>query len=222
MAGDYMPHAEMKLGLWADNFVGFVEAHGAELGLTPAEIADLQSMHERFDTARETYQDAQTAANVACADKDDAKADIVKCMRSISMRMKAHPGFDRADYAAVGLSTGEPRWQEPFEKISDRPVAIVDMGNRLKHVLTIQNNSGGTVIKRKPSGAIGCEIWRKIGDPPAGPSDLEFVGIALGKKFTVDFSAETAGQQAYYMLRWMSKKSERGEWSPTASATIAA
>jgi len=37
-----------------------------------------------------------------------------------------------------------------------------------------------------------------------------------------DFPSAEAGKTAYYALRWMSTRGEKGPWSEVASATVAA
>ena len=73
------------------------------------------------------------------------------------------------------------------------------------------------------AGAIGVEIWNKVGTtPPAGESDLRFVAVDTNQPYVLDFDAADGGKTAYYWLRWVNPTGERGPWSEQAAATIAA
>ncbi len=72
----------------------------------------------------------------------------------------------------------------------------------------------------KPEGAMGCEIWVKVGSAPADPSELHFLGLDTRTPCTAEYGGEDAGKTAHYMLRWVNSKGEQGPWSQTVSATI--
>ena len=77
--------------------------------------------------------------------------------------------------------------------------------------------------KAKPAGAMGAEIWVKIGPtPPVDPSELTFLAVDTRTPYTTDFDGADGGKQAHYMLRWVNTRGETGPWSETATATIGA
>ena len=221
MSCDYVPHSELKLTEWAGKFVAFMAEHAAELGMTPEELAALQSQYERFDTAYAAHMAAQTAARVARSAKDDARKPLLKSIRSIAMRVQSHRAFDNKAKTQLGLTVGKRK--HPRLTLShERPTAALDIGQRLKHTLRIMNQTPKGTRRARPANLMGCEIWCKIGDRPSGPEDMRYVDCTRRNPVVVKFSAADAGKQAYYKLRWVSRRGEKGDWSPTQSATIAA
>lgn len=102
------------------------------------------------------------------------------------------------------------------------PLPIIDISSRLKHVIRVQNETLSGTSKAKPVGAIGCEIWRKIGDAPVGPEDMEYVDMTTHSSYIIEYAAEDGGKMAHYLLRWVGSGGEKSSWSETESATIAA
>ena len=67
----------------------------------------------------------------------------------------------------------------------------------------------------------GYEIWKHVGDPaPADPSGYAYVGTLTRTPFTDVFTAADAGKTVYYLLRWVSTKSQPGPWSDVVTAKI--
>jgi hypothetical protein len=77
--------------------------------------------------------------------------------------------------------------------------------------------------KAKPAGALGVEIWNKVGTtPPTGEADLRFVAVDTNAPYVMNFPAEDGDKTNYVWMRWVSPTGERGPWSEQAQATIAA
>jgi hypothetical protein len=81
------------------------------------------------------------------------------------------------------------------------------------------------------AGVLGAKIWGCVGwasrprscdPPPTGASELSFLSVDTRTPYVADYPGEDAGKTAHYMLRWVSTSGEKGPWSETASATIAA
>ena len=123
----------------------------------------------------------------------------------------------------LGLSKREASNSSESVKTSgDVPVARISVGSRLKHVSRISNQTGCKTAKARPSGTRGCEVWRKIGDVPAGPHEMEYVDLITRNPFVVEYPMQDAGKQVYYVCRWVRTNGEKGSWSSTESATVAA
>ena len=66
----------------------------------------------------------------------------------------------------------------------------------------------------------------KIGTPPSDitgggdPKDLTFLALDTATPYLAEYASADAGKTAYYMLRWVSTRDEKGPWSETVEATI--
>ena len=72
----------------------------------------------------------------------------------------------------------------------------------------------------------GAEVWLALADantppPPLGDS-YRFLSVSSRGNLQADFTAADAGKTAYYALRWVSTRGEKGPWSEVAAATVAA
>jgi len=222
MAGDYVPHSEATFQIWARVFVEFLEDHAVELGLTPEQMAELHAQQAEFESAHANHITAQNAAKAARADKDAAKKDFTANLRRMAMMAQASPSISSADRRGVGLSTGEPRWSPSITQANESPYAIVDISSKLCHTLRIRNRTPHGVQKARPVDALGCELWRKVGEAPEGFEDMEYIGLVVHSPFILQYPGADGGKQAHYALRWISTKGERSTWSEIRSATIAA
>ncbi len=72
----------------------------------------------------------------------------------------------------------------------------------------------------------GAEVWLALADPntPAPPlgDSYKFLSLSSRGNLQADFSSADAGKTAYYALRWVSTRGEKGPWSEVAAATVAA
>ena len=97
---------------------------------------------------------------------------------------------------------------------------MIDSSQRLRHLLRFSDELTPT-SRARPAGAIGCEVWVKIGgEPPADPSSLTFLGTSTRTPFAADFAGTDANKPAHYMLRWVGLRGAKGPWSATVTATV--
>ena len=70
----------------------------------------------------------------------------------------------------------------PIGPPTTSPIVTIECGNRLQQVLRFVDSATPT-RKAKPAGALGVEIWNKVGTtPPTGEADLRFVAVKLGQE----------------------------------------
>jgi hypothetical protein len=79
------------------------------------------------------------------------------------------------------------------------------------------------VIGAEPCGRVAWASRPRTCDPPpTGPSEPSFLSVDTRTAYVADYPGEDGGKTAHYMLRWVSTSGEKGPWSETASATVAA
>ncbi len=221
MAGDYIPHSEPRLVDWANRFVEYAAAHAADLGMTPDELQEFTAQHEEFNDRYAEHRNAQVAAAMACRRKDDARSAFVKHMRSVAMRMQVAPGIPPADKYALGLSTGEPRQHARPGLSGNVPVVKVDFDQPQMHVLHISSLTPAGPRLTKPTGAVGCEVYRKVGGDHAGFDEMEIAGFAMKNQLAIGYRSADVGKRVYYAARWVDRNGNKGPWSDIRTAIIA-
>lgn len=222
MAG-YLPINDAEFSDWVDRFVAYAEPHAEQLGFGVTDLEALYAAHPLWDTALTAHMTAQAAAKAARNTKDENRAKMDSIIRGLVARIQAFPGTTDADRQALGITVKGPATSGiSLGPSEEKPLAIIDVSARLMHVLRVQNVTSTGTKKAKPSGALGCEVWRKVGENPSGTSDLEYVGLVTRNPYVVNYEDADAGKTAHYMLRWVNSRGEKSRWSETESATIAA
>ncbi|MFO0832379.1 MAG: hypothetical protein U0637_11150 [Phycisphaerales bacterium] len=147
-------------------------------------------------------------------------------------------GRTDADRATIGIRVrveGGP----PSPTPTTRPLARVESGQRLTHTLRFTDESTPT-RKAKPRGVQGAEVWLALAPPHEDPPPLDapspqgggggagvagayrFLSLSSRGNLQAGFTAADAGKTAYYALRWVSTRAEKGPWSEPCAATVAA
>jgi hypothetical protein len=219
---DYIPPSDGAFDAWQDNFVTYVSANAAALGLNPGvDIPPLSSASLDWGAAYPANVAAQQAAQSARQTKDAARTDLIALVRPLVRRMQADPVVKDSDKAAMGITVPDTTPTDVVPPIT-RPVVSVDTSQRLRHTIHFADEATPT-SKAKPPGVRGAQIWMKVGDPPPGdPGELVYVATDTRTPHTIDFAGADALKNAHYMVRWENTRGEVGPWSETATATIGA
>jgi len=215
MSRDYIPAGDEEMIAWLRNLMPYLFAHSAELGLTPAELAPVAEAAMYCDYGHHWYVTTRTAADAARQKKDDKRAAFEAVIRPLVRRLQASATVTDAQRRAMGISVHDTRQAAT----ATRPMATVNTAERLRHVIHFADEATPT-SRARPDGAMGCEIWGKIGTTPADPSELTFLALDTRTPYTADFNGSDGGKTAHYMLRWVNADGEKGPWSATVSATI--
>lgn len=215
----YIPRRDADFHIWQQNFLTYAAAHQADLGLTAGDLAPLTGGQTDWAAALTAHTAAQNAAHGARAAKDRTRKPFEAAIRGLVGRIQANAAVSDADRAALGVTVPD-RTPTPVAPPATWPSAWVESGQRLRQVLHFRDAQTPT-RRAKPKGVRGAEVWVKIGGPPpAGPSELSYLGLATRTPHLVEFAEADGGKAAHYMLRWQNSRGEPGPWSETATATI--
>lgn len=217
---DYIPGPDASFQAWQSNFVTYANANLAALGLTAADMAPITSAQSGWATAFPAHVAAVNAAKAAKQTKDEARAAYVAVIRPLVRRLQASAVVSDAEKASLGITVAQT--PTPIGPPTTAPICTIECGNRLQQTLRFVDSATPT-RKAKPAGALGVEIWNKVGTtPPSGEGDLRFVAVDTNAPYVMNFPAEDGGKTNYVWMRWVSPTGERGPWSEQAQATIAA
>lgn len=218
--GDYIPDSDADFSTWLNNFIKYANLHLAELGLVTADVTPLQAAATAFDTAVENNVEAQAAARGTRETKDSSRDTVEREARSLAQRLQTNPNVQNSDRQSLGFnvrSTSRTATAAP----TTRPVATIDTSQRLQHTISFTDETTPG-SRKKPEGVMGCEVYVKLGTAPTDPSELTYLATDTATPYTAVYDGADASKPAFYMLRWISRRGERGPWSQTVSATITA
>lgn len=213
---DRLPDSELLAGL--TQFNDKTTAAPADYGLTPAKTAAMLTLLGTYETAISDCDTAENEYDSKLAARRDARRNVVAVARSQFKEVRSEPGITDAELEAAGLDLYDTT-QTPSPAPTTAPIGWVDYG-KLKHTIYFRD-SATPDSEAKPEGMLGCEIWRHIGaDVPASEDDYQFVTLDTGSPYVAFYTLADAGKKVLYLLRWVSKSGEKGEWSESIEATI--
>lgn len=219
MPTDYIPGPDDLFDEYQDEFIDYVLAHKAELGVSDDEAAALAALRTTWGTNYGAHLTAQNAATTATQAKTDARDPLEARIRALAGRFQSSETITDTQRKAMKIpvhATTRTRVAVPTTK----PVATIDTSRRLSHILNFRDEAKPK-SKAKPDGVAYCEVWSKIGGPPpTSPDELSYEGNETSSPKLVEHAPADAGKTAYYWLRWVNTRSEPGPWSDTYSATI--
>lgn len=217
---DYIPDSDAEFSAWLKNFLDYANANLAALGLVAADTAPVGTAATTLTTALANNVAAQAAAKAAVESKSAARDAAEALVRPLVQRLQTSTTAKDTDRHSLGLNVRSTT-RTAVTVPTTRPVATIDTSQRLQHTVSFADEATPG-NRKKPDGAIGCEVWMKLGTPPTDPSELTYLATDTRTPYTVVFDGADAGKLASYMLRWVNRRGERGPWSQTVSATITA
>lgn len=225
MSKDYIPGSDTAFQAWVANFYTYANAHLIDLGIAAADIMPISSANTDFTAKMTVNVTAQQAAQSARQAKDDSRDALETAIRQLAQRLQVSASVNDAERAALGITVADTVKTMAVGGLTTRPIGVVDTSQRLRHEIRFSDEA--TPTKRaKPAGVMGCEIWVAIAAAgeaaPTSADGLSFLSLDTASPYVAEYDGKSGGKTAHYMLRWVKTGGEKGPWSETVSATIAA
>jgi len=186
-------------------------------GLTAAEVTPFGALRTQFETGVNDQATAQATAKAATMTKNDLRAQVEAMMRNLRAKAVAN-GTSESAMADLGI----PPNPSSAPANATIPVGEVDTSERMRHTIRFYDQAANGNRKR-PRGAVGCEIWVKIdGPPPTSEKDCTFLSLDTKSPYVADYDPTEANKTAHYLLRWQLQDGSKGTFGETVSATITA
>lgn len=221
---NYIPRPDGDFDAWASHYYDAVEKWWETQELDPNGLKPLEAALVAWQKDYPAHVAAQQEAEGARQAKDAARAALEKEVRPITNFVQGFPKTTDADRATIGITVRDTS-KTPSPTPTSALVVQVESGQRLTHGLRFTDAASPT-RRGKPPGTIGAEVWLALAPsgqpaPPLGDS-YRFLSVSSRGNLQTDFPSTEAGKTAYYALRWVSTRGEKGPWSEVAAATVAA
>ena len=132
---NYIPRADSEFNTWQTNFLNYVGANLASLGLTAADLTPLTTAQTSWGNDYTAHVTAQTAAASALQTKETSRDSFETSLRSLVRRLQGLPSLTDAQRAAMNITLRETT--RTANAVPDtRPVATVDTSQRLRHTVS--------------------------------------------------------------------------------------
>jgi hypothetical protein len=224
MAERRIPRPDSDFAAYANHYSEAVHKFYEAQGLDVSELKPLEDALADWNKDFAAHNAAQARAEGARQEKDEARRTLEAAIRPVTAFVQGFPKTTDADRATIGITVRDAGGT-PTSAPTSRPLARVESGQRLTHTLRFTDESTPT-RKAKPRGVQGAEVWLALADPntPAPPlgDSYKFLSLSSRGALQADFPSADAGKTAYYALRWVSTRGEKGPWSEVTSATVAA
>jgi hypothetical protein len=228
---NYIPRPDGDFSAWAQHYYDAVEKWWSVNGFDDSELKPLKEALSAWIASYAAHVTAQQKAEGARQAKDVARAALEKEVRPITNFVQGYPKTTNADRAEMGITVRDTS-KTPSPTPTSAPVVQVESGQRLTHRLKFTDAAAPT-RRGKPPGTIGAEVWLALTPtgqpaPPLNPpgagggGSYKFLSVSSRGNLQTDFPSAEAGKTAYYALRWVSTRGEKGPWSEVAAATVAA
>lgn len=218
---DYIPRPDAEFNNWQTRFVNELRASPEAYGLKESELELLIRAQAEWQASYLASIESRAAFEAASRAKDSARNALERPARAFTQQIQKRTVTTDMQRATLGI-TQTAQARKPASVPTTRPIARVDTGERLTHIIHFTDEQTQT-SRARPEGVMGCEIWNKIGGTaPTDQKELAFVFMDTVAPHKITYTGDDAGKVAHYMLRWINTKGEAGPWSRTVSATIPA
>lgn len=221
---NYIPRPDADFASWVNIYNDAVHQFYNDQGLDPTALQDLEKALNAWNLMFTAHTAAQQKAEGARQDKLAARRALEAAVRPVTNFVQSFPKTTDADRATIGIAIRDTS-RTPSPTPTSAPMVQVDSGQRLTHRLRFTDTAAPT-RRGKPPGTIGAEVWLALTPtghpaPPLG-DQYKFLSVSSRGNLQTDFPSADAGKTAYYALRWVSTRGEKGPWSEVCSATVAA
>lgn len=221
---NYIPRPDGDFSAFSNHYYEAVEKWWNVQGLDLNDLIDLKKALDLWNAQYPAHVAAQQKAEGARQAKDEARAALEKEIRPVTNFVQGYTKTTDADRAEIGITVRDTS-KTPSPTPTSAPLVRVESGQRLTHRLRFTDAAAPT-RRGKPPGTIGAEVWLALtptGEPAPPPGDsYRFLSVSSRGNLQTDFPSAEAGKTAYYALRWVSTRGEKGPWSEVTSATVAA
>lgn len=101
---DYIPRRTSNYVAWLKNFINVADANIAQTGLSVAQIAALNDLHQQLASSWAEQRAALSAARSATLTKDEAVNESMASVRALARVVQAHPGASDQLRVQLGLT----------------------------------------------------------------------------------------------------------------------
>lgn len=217
---NFIPGADSDFNLWQGALVSILQANATAWGITAADITALIVLQTLWTAAFGKAANKQNRTSADVQAKDDARLNYENALRRfIAQWLSNNSKVPNSERQRMGITvkTGS-RTAAPVPTTC--PVASIDFSSRLQHTIAFADEATPRT-RAKPDGVHGCEVWMKLSNvAPTDASEFIFLATDTATPFVATFNSADVGKTAWYMLRWVNTRGERGPWSTTFSAMV--
>lgn len=213
---DFIPQGDAEAIAHGKNLIEYATGNSGSLNLEAGDYTPLKNALDDFEATYNESVTKKAASESASAAKNGARETYETELREFNSKMDYAGDEHRAGMGLTVKDTEPTAIGAP----TTHPVGEVETSQKNLHIIHFRDELSPD-SKARPHGAIGAQIYLKIGGaPPVDDKECEYVATDSRTPYNCPFDGADAGKTAYYLLRWITAKGETGPWSPIVQATI--
>jgi hypothetical protein len=195
-----------------------VTAAPSNFNLTAFDATALKADLDAFEALLDGWDAVNAQYESELEAKTAGRRQVLRRGRSQRTQTRAKIDISNELLAAAGIPPKKAS-KTPSPSPSSVPFALIELG-KLRHTIKFRDKQTPATSK-KPDGMLGAEIWLKIGgEPPVDNKECQYLATDTATPFQWTFESADVGKTAWYLLRWISKNGDKGDWSDAVGATI--
>ena len=217
---DYIPRKDAGFNALQKAVYSLSLLHAAAWLIPEQSFSAFEAERSRWNTAYATYLDPAKRTHAVVQEKNDARKDYEAAVRPfIQGQLMHNPRVTDADRLNMCLPVYD-RTPTPAAPPASYPELDIDFSQIARHTLRVRDSE--LKGSGRPKHVVGFEIWRRIGgQTEPGIRDMQLVGQAPRSPHTLEYDFSERSLLAWYALRWVNTRGEKGPWSGIISAIIA-
>jgi len=222
MSVNYIPAADAQFDEWMANFAAYVNAHGAALGLSPAEVTSVQTANTNWHAAFAAHLQAQAAARGKRESKDGSRDDTENTVRHIVKKVQANSGTTDEDRKNLRISVADEKRTPVSENVVEMtpaPLIRLDWSQRGRCVIHFGPNPANERENALPDDIRGAKIWFHVGGIPATEAEWQWLADDTNSPYVHAVASATPVTVAY-RAQYFDTRMRTGPFCDPAIATI--
>jgi hypothetical protein len=218
---NYIPPGDDAFRAWALNFSTLITGTPAAFGLTVADANAYAALYSAYNLALLAATDPGTRTVVTVTAKNLARANLTAQSRVLAGQVQAYPFVTPSQLAALGL-TVRTTVRPPIGTPVTAPILAIVGNGVLTSVIRFSDETTPDA-RAKPYGAVALQLWVKYGVvPPVSIADMSLLATVTRNPVQIDWPAAHAGETAYIVGRWITRRGLTGPGSVVVGTTIIA
>jgi len=219
---DFIPRQDDSFKAWFDAFTAYAQAHAGELGLSPAQAAELASIRDAWDAGYGRHIEAHHASMAATADKDRLRREAEQMVRLCSGLIQRRRETTNEQRAFLGLRIPDlkptPLSPDAILRISP-PMLVLDWSQRGQVSIHFGPNPNDEHRNGLPEGVKGVRLWWAPADPEKDLEHLAWEWLADDTRSPYLHVHRVPGT-VFYRAQYIDRKLRLGPLGGPVSASV--
>jgi hypothetical protein len=191
MASPWPPPRDLDLRAAARTLAGKIAADPSLYGIDPATAAELVAASDAFDAALAIALAPDTRTRSSVSGKNMVRGALLKTMRGVGGRVRAHPGVTSEQLHALGMVVPDVIKTPIAAPAAQAAVHIAQIA-RLAHKIRV--GELGASRRALPRGTVGYAVLCAVHAPGEQPPPMKETGASRASARVRLFASPTAGR----------------------------